>query len=192
MNDGVKERFVTLSLEELQTIISEAATKAATIACDNMERKHASRMKIERDKRLHNTNLLLKEYRTLKAGCRNAIFTKNEKVKVDDVIEEIMEAKNDAVVVESIKRSAERTEIILDHIDNALEIFRMSCAKGGEKEKRSYKVIKGLYINKEEKSIKELAKEFEVSEVTIHGDIKSAKEKLSVLFFCIDGLRFYQ
>lgn len=187
-----KERFLAISMSDLENLVSEAALKGATIACENMERRHTEGLKKEKDKRLHNTDLLLKQYRTLKAGCKNAVFMKNEKVKVDDVLEEIMEAENDSVIVESIKRSAERTEIMLSHIDKMLEVFRIYCSKCGEKERREYKVVKALYITKQKKSIKGLAKEFKVSDVTIYGDLKSAKEKLSVLFFGINGLRFYQ
>lgn len=102
-----------------------------------------------------------------------------------------MEMDDDSVIVESIKRSAERTEIMLSHIDKMLEVFRIYCSKYGEKERREYKVIKALYISKQRQTIKELAKEFEVSEVTIYADLKSAKEKLSALFFGINGLKFY-
>lgn len=187
-----EKRIHVITAEELQDIIAEAALKAATIACENMERKHTEGLRKEKDKRIHNTDLLLKQYRTLKEGCRNAVFAKNEKIKVDDVIEEIMGAENDTVIVDSIKRSAERTEIMLEHIDKMLEVFRIYCSKCGEKEKREYKVIKALYITKQKKNIKAIAKEFEVSDVTIYADIKSAKEKLSVLFFGVNGLHFYQ
>lgn len=191
MGDG-KERFVAISEADLENMISEAALKAATIACENMERRNAEGLKKEKDRRIHNTELLLKQYRTLKMGCKNAVFMKNEKVKVDDVLEEIMSADSDSVIVESIKRSAERTEIMLSHIDKMLEVFRVYCSKCGEKERREYKVVKALYITKQKKNIKALAEEFKVSEVTVYGDLKSAKEKLSVLFFGINGLRFYQ
>ena len=187
-----EKRIHVMTAEELQDIIAEAALKAATIACENMERKHTEGLKKEKDRRIHNTELLLKQYRTLKMGCKNAVFMKNEKVKVDDVLEEIMSADSDSVIVESIKRSAERTEIMLSHIDKMLEVFRIYCSKCGEKERREYKVVKALYITKQKKNIKALAEEFKVSEVTVYGDLKSAKEKLSVLFFGINGLRFYQ
>lgn len=191
-NGDKDKKFVMLSTDEIQAMITEAALKGATLACENIEKKNAESVKKEKDKRIHNTDLLLKQYRTLRAGCKNAVYMKNAKIKVDDVLEEIMEADNDSVIVESIKKSAERTEIMLNHIDKMIEVFRIYCSKCGEKERREYKVIKSLYIIKQKKSIKELSKEFKVSDVTIYGDLKSAKEKLSVLFFGINGLRFYQ
>lgn len=53
------------------------------------------------------------------------------------------------------------------------------------------KVIKSMYITKEGSSAAELAKKFGVSKVTIYDDIKTAEERLSALFFGINGLRFY-
>ena len=52
-------------------------------------------------------------------------------------------------------------------------------------------MIKSMYITKERSSAAELAKKFGVSKVTIYDDIKTAEERLSALFFGINGLRFY-
>lgn len=40
-------------------------------------------------------------------------------------------------------------------------------------------------------TIAEISKKFSVSKVTVYEDIKIAKERLSSLFFGIDGLRFF-
>ncbi len=186
-----ESKFIVLSVEELQSMASDAALKAATIVSENMERMRVDGLRKEKKKKIHNTDLLLNQYRALKVACKNAVFEKTEKIKVDDVLEEIMAADNDAVVVESIKRSAERTELMLIHIDKMIETFRIYCSKCGEKERREYKIIKALFISSQKRSIKSLAKEFKVSEVTIYADLKRAKEKLSVLFFGINGLKFY-
>lgn len=191
IKSGEKVEFVALDKKELQSMLTEAALKGASMACENMEKRHMEKLKKEKDRRIHNTDLLLKQYKTLRSGCKNAVYKKTGKVKVDDMIGEIMELDDDSVIVESIKRSAERTEIMLSHIDKMLEVFRIYCSKYGEKERREYKVIKALYISKQSQTIKELAKEYKVSEVTIYADLKSAKEKLSALFFGINGLKFY-
>ena len=72
-----------------------------------------------------------------------------------------------------------------------LDVYRMYCGKFGEKEKRQYKVIKAMYITKEHASVAELARKHGVSKVTIYDDIKTAEERLSALFFGINGLHFY-
>ena len=110
----------------------------------------------------------------------------------EEVIEDLMSIRaSDGVIVNSIKQSAERTGIIISHVDRMLDVYRMYCGKFGEKEKRQYKVIKSMYITKEKASVADLAKKFNVSKVTIYDDIKTAEERLSALFFGINGLRFY-
>lgn len=47
-----------------------------------------------------------------------------------------------------------------------------------------------MYMTKEAASVPELSKRFGVSKVTIYDDIKAAEERLSALFFGINGLKF--
>lgn len=97
----------------------------------------------------------------------------------------------DKVIVESIKTSAKRTAIMVQHIDKMLDVYRIYCSKLSEKDKRRYKIIKALYISKTPMTIAEISKKFSVSKVTVYEDIKIAKERLSSLFFGIDGLKFF-
>lgn len=71
------------------------------------------------DRRLHNTDLLLRNYRTLKASYENAVY-KSKEGEVTEVLEDIMTMKDDKVIVESIKTSAKRTAIMVQHIDKML------------------------------------------------------------------------
>ena len=72
-----------------------------------------------------------------------------------------------------------------------LDVYRIYCSKLSEKDKRRYKIIKALYISKTPMTIAEISKKFSVSKVTVYEDIKIAKERLSSLFFGIDGLKFF-
>ena len=71
------------------------------------------------------------------------------------------------------------------------DVYRIYCSKLSEKDKRRYKIIKALYISKTPMTIAEISKKFSVSKVTVYEDIKIAKERLSSLFFGIDGLKFF-
>ena len=102
-----------------------------------------------------------------------------------------MTMKDDKVIVESIKSSSKRTTIMVRHIDKMIDVYRIYCGKMSEKDKRRYKVIKSLYISKQPMTIAEISKKFGVSKVTIYDDIKIAKERLSSLFFGVDGLKFF-
>ena len=52
-------------------------------------------------------------------------------------------------------------------------------------------VIANQSEQKEAEKIAEISKKFSVSKVTVYEDIKIAKERLSSLFFGIDGLKFF-
>lgn len=189
-----KVEFVALTKAELEEMIMKAALAGASMAAETVEKSHKKEEKEQRDRRLRNTKLLLKNYRMLKASCKEAIFEReNNDEDPEQIFEELMSMKeiDDRVIVASIKRSAERTSIILDHIDKMLDVYRIHCSKCSDKEKRQYKVIKWLYIAKNKKTVSELAKEFCVSNVTIYDDIKIAEERLSCLFFGINGLKIF-
>ena len=191
MNNCVE--FVALTKEEVEEMIAKAALAGASVAAETLEKAHQKEQKEMKDRRLHNTRLLLRNYRMLKESCSKAVYQKEHSEKTtEEVIEELMSMKaSDGVIVNSIKESAERTGIIISHVDRMFDVYRMYCGKYGEKARRQYKVIKFMYITKERLSVAELAKKFNVSKVTIYDDIKIAEEQLSALFFGINGLRFY-
>lgn len=183
-------QFVALTKEELTSIIQDAALVGAQVASDAMLVGQRKKEKERIDRRLHNTELLLRNYRTLKASCENAVYESKEG-EVSEVLEDIMSMKNDKGIVESIRTSARRTAIMVQHIDKMLEVYRVYCSKISEKDKRRYKIIKALYISKAPMTIAEISKKFSVSKVTVYEDIKIAKERLSSLFFGIDGLKLF-
>lgn len=185
MNNCVE--FVALTKEEVEEMIAKAALAGASVAAETLEKAHQKEQKEMKDRRLHNTRLLLRNYRMLKESCSKAVYQKEHSEKTtEEVIEELMSMKaSDGVIVNSIKESAERTGIIISHVDRMFDVYRMYCGKYGEKERRQYKVIKFMYITKERLSVAELAKKFNVSKVTIYDDIKIAEEQLSALFFGI-------
>ena len=171
-------------------MIQQAALAGAQVASDAMMVGQRKSEKEKIDRRLHNTDLLLRNYRTLKASYENAVY-KSKEGEVTEVLEDIMTMKDDKVIVESIKTSAKRTAIMVQHIDKMLDVYRIYCSKLSEKDKRRYKIIKALYISKTPMTIAEISKKFSVSKVTVYEDIKIAKERLSSLFFGIDGLKFF-
>lgn len=185
-----KVEFVALTQEEIEVMMREAALVAAKTAADTFERAHRKEEKEKIDRRLHNTKLLLRNYRTLKESCANSVYEKTTE-NVSDMIEEIMTMKDEKVIIDSIKRSAHRTSLMIEHIDKMLDVFRIYCSKCGDKEKRQYKVMRAMYITKQKVNVADLSKKFGVSKVTIYDDIKVAEERLSTLFFGIDGLKIF-
>lgn len=183
--DDERVVFVALTKEEIANMNREAALIGAQAA----NQVHLAEERERKDRRLHNTDLLLKNYRMFKEHCKNAVYEKQAE-STEDVLADLMSMKGDKVIVESILRTSQRTAIIVEHIDKMLDVYRLYCRKGTDREKRQYQVIQELYIKGSVKNAAELSKKMGVSRVTICDDLKIAKNRLSALFFGIDGIQF--
>ena len=132
MKDHVE--FVALTKEEVEQMIAKAALAGASVAAETLEKAHQKEQKELKDRRLHNTRLLLRNYRMLRESCSKAIYQKEHSEKsTEEVIEDLMSMRaSDGVIVNSIKESAERTVIIISHVDRMLDVFMIYCGKCGE------------------------------------------------------------
>ena len=183
---------VMLSKDELEDIIGRAALSAAAVAYDRAMQAGEEKAKALRKRKLHNTKLLLRNYTMFRENVEESVYRRLQERRTDfEEIEALMSQRdNDEMIIASIRDSAERTALILSHVDRMLEVYKGFCQKQGEREKRQFKVLRCTYLLKSKKRPKELAEEFEVTERTIFKDLEIAEERLSVLFFGIDGLHF--
>ena len=53
-----------------------------------------------------------------------------------------MTMKDDKVIVESIKTSAKRTAIMVQHIDKMLDVYRIYCSKLSKKIRDAIRLLK--------------------------------------------------
>ena len=88
-----------------------------------------------------------------------------------DILESMMSIYDNEIIIESIKRSATRTAVIVSDI-----------------EMRRYEVLWDMYMVENTLSVKEVAAKQHVSKDTVYTDIKMATEKLTALIFGVDGL----
>ncbi len=184
--------LITLTPEDLQKLFEKAASIGAKVGVDKFVEEQKTKQKNKVDRRLHNTKLLLRNYRMLKANSENSVFGRTQmKESAADILESMMNIYNDEVVVESIKTSATRTAIIVSHINTMLELFQVCCEKSvNEIDIRRYDTVHCLYIAEERLSRKEIADKWNVSVDTTYSDEKIAIERLSALIFGVDGLTF--
>lgn len=89
MDTEKKVQFVALTKEEIDAMIQQAALAGAQVASDAMMVGQRKSEKEKIDRRLHNTDLLLRNYRTLKASYENAVY-KSKEGEVTEVLEDIM------------------------------------------------------------------------------------------------------
>lgn len=173
-----------------------AGVKAAT---DRIEEERKKERKGRYDRRLHNTRLLLKNYRVLKhhaldavhTGARaNEVISENAVDILDDLESMGFHKVDDRLYIESIKRSQQRTRIIIEHIDEMLRYWRIDCEQSGREEAlRRYRIVVDTYISDDQMTAEELAQREHIEKRTVYKDIKAAMRPLSALIFGIDGIK---
>lgn len=184
-------KFIILTREELKTMQHEAAKIGAKVAIEKLREEKAKMIGEKIDRRLYNTKLLLKNYRMLKENADNSIFGKSQmNESAADILNNMMNLYDDEVIVDSIKRSATRTAIMVAHIEHMLHIYQKCCEfSASELDYRRFEVIYDRYIAKYILSIGEIAKKQNMSKENVYSDIKIGVNRLSALFFGIDSLK---
>lgn len=182
---------VVLTPELLQIITTVAAEVGARTALEHVEAERAQEAKELFDSRLRNIKLLLRNYRLFKAHVENAVYDPETDLNPLEIIRDLMKpGRNSNLVVESIKKSAARTAIIVDHIEKMIRIYQAYClASNGVDDLRRWRVIEGLYISDDKKTVAEIARAEGVVERTIYKDVDAACDIIAPLVFGIDGLR---
>ena len=178
----------------LDKIISEAVTKAVRTIREE-ERKQ---LMTKSDIRLHNTKILLENYRNFKQHSQKSIKSINQ--LVEEKLQEISKVnididfsqKWDDIYVDSIVKSSAKTAIILKQIDSFIEYYDLKCMSSKREDiRRRIKVIKMLYINEKEMTYEDIAEKLFINVRTVDNTRKAATRELSALFFGIDGVKLY-
>lgn len=171
-------------------VVRIAAEAGAKAALDRWEREKKIVVAEKKDRRLHNTRILLQNYRRFREHADNAVFEVEQlDESVFDILD-LMQRHESNVFVDSIKNSVARTVTVVNHIDTMLGLYRVYCDGSSKPEDaRRWRVIQGRYIDEQEKTVLDLADQENVADRTIRRDIEEACEHLAALFFGIDGIR---
>lgn len=192
---GVEATLAVISGDQ-ESIVRDAARAGA----DALRREQAAIRKQERsktiDRRLHNTRLLLKNYRMLKQHFQNAVYTFEEEQAVGDMkpgdIWKLLNktAPTEEIYIEAICKSATRTMIILQHLDRMLGIYAAFCDKSNmDSVKRQYRILKARYLDETQIPMTEIAEREHVHKRTAEKDLDSAIESVTALIFGIDAIK---
>ena len=192
---GVEATLAVISGDQ-ESIVRDAARAGA----DALRREQAAIRKQERsktiDRRLHNTRLLLKNYRMLKQHFQNAVYTFEEEQAVGDMkpgdIWKLLNktAPTEEIYIEAICKSATRTMIILQHLDRMLDIYAAFCDNSNmDSVKRQYRILKARYLDETQISMTEIAEREHVHKRTAEKDLDSAIESVTALIFGIDAIK---
>ena len=177
-----------ISMEEVIRIATETGISV-------YEQKKKAEAKEKHDRRLRNTEMLLKNYRSFSSYNDNAVISLYDALKFDEDIYsvlELMEGReriSSEVKIDSIEKGVLRTKIMMAHVNVILDIYKRNCENSlNPEEMRRYRVIYGMYLGEEEKKAEQIAEEECCDITTVYRDKKNAITKLTALMFGIDGV----
>lgn len=190
-NDKKKPAFDFSTLPKALTQeIAKTASKAGVEAYEAMYEKYKAEQK---DRKLRNTKLLLRNYRMLDDYNKNAIYdiAKLCANGIDGLLDII--GADPEHKVESIEDGVIKTRIIMEHVDTMLDCYKQRCQASNKPEvNRRWRVLWMLYIGPDRYGPQEIADIENVSYSTVYTDIDTACEELSTLFFGIDVLELWK
>ena len=170
-------------IEQVAKISAETATQATI---KYLEKARSEEMSNKRDRRLRNTKVLLRNYRSFKLHCVD-IKTELDILKTSEIMDELVA---DEFAVEAIKRSKERTLSMVRFIDQMLNVYKLVCEQSDKPEdRRKYESVYYLYISEERKTYEQIAECQNIHIRTVSRDVADAVKSLSVLVFGVDGIR---
>lgn len=181
---------------ELEAIVRLASETAVESYRKELERQQEQDGKARRERHhrvVNSAKMLLKNYRRFKKMTVSSVYGKD--TSTNETLVELLELmqgiyRSGELEVVSIKDRVARTELIIEHIDAMLEVYKKDCNRSPEGQRR-YRVIYWMYLSEDEsKTAEDIAEMENVVVRTVFRDIKTAYEELAVLFFGIDGVRF--
>lgn len=178
------------AIKEAAEVGATAGAEKAAAVIENEHRQYRS----ERFKKQYaNTKLLLQHYRSLNAHYANAVWESDD-YEPDEFID-IMDLMNskcypDTVVVDTIKKSSEKTRIIMRHVNKMLDEYKKQCESSlYAEDMRHWRIIKALYLSPIRMSVDEIAAKENIHQRTVYKDVDAAVDDLTVLLFGIDALK---
>lgn len=193
---------MSLTTAEVENLINTVAEKTAKMIYAKLTQEKQQKEESLFELRLYNTKLLLEHYRLFKEHAENAISDLDdidaEQITAIEIMDSMLQSPVDKgeIALESIRNSALRTRIVIEHIDSMLGIYEAYCEKSMKPEDyRRWDVINTVYIKDMPSSMtkmeiyEELAQKHIVSVRQIQNDIENGVIKLTALLFGIDGVR---
>ena len=183
-------RAIRLTEQELRKLCEEAADAGVAKYIAGQEREEKAR----RDGLLHNTRVLLENYRKFKAYIERAVKTLEDVEGVElserDVdIMRIFGIREGDRKIQSVQRSVTTMTLLMAHVDRMLEVYRASCeGSPSVVERRKWDVIERMYLREKRMTTSHIAAEFNIDPRAIREDAKQARDDIRVLLFGIEAI----
>lgn len=184
---------LTPELEAIVRLASETAVESYRKELERQQEQDGKARRERHNRVVNSAKMLLKNYRRFKKMTVSSVYGKD--TSTNETLVELLELmqgiyRSGELEVVSIKDRVARTELMIEHIDAMLEVYKKDCNRSPEGQRR-YRVIYWMYLSEDEsKTAEDIAEMENVAVRTVFRDIKTAYEELAVLFFGIDGVRF--
>ena len=123
----------------------------------------------EFDARYHDVNLLMKNYRKLKAHYSHVA--------------------PEALEVNSICSMRRKTGLMMSHVDKMLKTYRALCLESeNPEEARRWNALYQPYIGKDRMRVEAIAEQLNIDKRTFYRDVGKAMEDMAVLLFGIEAI----
>ena len=190
------ERLFVLSESDITRIVEKAisACRVRGYEAEGRVTTHTGRGRPSKKReKLHNVDVLLRNYRMMKKGADNAV-TDLRQLEREEQLQELISMMGNKEIeedlrVKSIYKSTARTVVMVKHIETMLDVYRDYCeSSADELEKRRYEMLMDKYIRGDKAcSTEALADKYFVSTKSVYRDLGIAKEHMTALVFGADG-----
>lgn len=165
---------------EVETIVKIAAETAAQTALTEFNRRNEDLLAKKNERAYKNTTTLLEGYTAMKAHCKSAIAKAEDTLTPSDLQTVLYEVFNrrGLLQIETILASKRRTELIIEHIDKMLEVYRITCINNN---KHYCDCVIDRYIN--DLTIAEIAEKHNTVERNVYRWLDKGIDDLSIYLF---------
>ena len=170
----------TFTESEVEAIVKIAAETAAQTALTEFNRRNEDMLAKKNERAYKNTTTLLEGYTAMKAHCQSAIAKAEDTLTPSDLQTVLYEVFNrrGLLQIETILASKRRTELIIEHIDKMLDVYRTNCINNG---KNYCECVIDRYIN--DLTIAEIAEKHNTVERNVYRWLDKGIDDLSIYLF---------
>ena len=170
----------TFTESEVEAIVKIAAETAAQTALTEFNRRNEDMLAKKNERAYKNTTTLLEGYTAMKAHCKSAIAKAEDTLTPSDLQTVLYEVFNrrGLLQIETILASKRRTELIIEHIDKMLDVYRTNCINN---DKRYCECVIDRYIN--DLTIEEIAEKHNTVERNVYRWLDKGIDDLSIYLF---------
>lgn len=173
--------------------IRKISTVAAQVAVAKYQEELTKNATAFKDKRLHNTKLLIRKYGMLRDYSNNAIYSTAQMCSEenDDIFAMLGMELGERHHVGSIRNNVIKTKVIMEHVDTMLGCYKGKCEGSSKPEiRRRWRILQRMYLDNETVPAQDIADQEHISLSMVYTDIDSACEDLSPLLFGLDWTAF--